>query len=297
VAWRGPDAKLVCFGSVSFEHNITDSNLYWNAGRPLKTGLTRTGRELSTNLAPNAGFAEGTEGALPKDWSWQVRPKGAQAALVTDAGAIGKFALRIDGAVSTDEKGKPQYLNLVSKDVPVEPGRHYKIRARLKASRSDARASVMLQSYVANAYFWAGGPGDARAGTSWKDYEFSFRVPARGDKGWHEKMKTFRLRIDYREPDGALFVDDVTLHEVEALDEWSSWQASGMDRHSLVADPLFENPDKDDFGLKPNSPALRLGFEPIPFEKIGPYASELRASWPIVEAEGAREKPLIAAGR
>ena len=105
-------------------------------------------------------------------------------------------------------------------------------------------------------------------------------------------MKSFRLRIDYREPDGALLVDDLTLHEVEALDEWASWQANGLDRHSLVADPLFENPAKDDFRLKANSPALRLGFEPIPFEKMGPYADALRASWPIVEAEGAREKPL-----
>ena len=77
--------------------------------------------------------------------------------------------------------------------------------------------------------------------------------------------------------------------------EWEAWQANGMDRHSLVADPLFENLEKDDFRLKPNSPAMRLGFEPIPFEMIGPYADALRASWPIVEAEGAREKPLTSA--
>jgi hypothetical protein len=38
---------------------------------------------------------------------------------------------------------------------------------------------------------------------------------------------------------------------------------------------------------------LKLGFQPIPVEKIGPYRDELRASWPIVEAEGAREKPLL----
>ena len=28
-------------------------------------------------------------------------------------------------------------------------------------------------------------------------------------------------------------------------------------------------------------------------QKIGPYEDDLRASWPIVEAEGAREKPLV----
>jgi hypothetical protein len=80
-------------------------------------------------------------------------------------------------------------------------------------------------------------------------------------------------------------------------DEWASWQALGMDRHSLIADPLFVDAAKDDYRLKPESPALALGFEPIPTEKIGPYRDALRASWPIVEAEGAREKPLKSQGQ
>ena len=33
-----------------------------------------------------------------------------------------------------------------------------------------------------------------------------------------------------------------------------------------------------------DSPALALGFKPIPVDKIGPYQDDLRASWPIVEA-------------
>ena len=59
-----------------------------------------------------------------------------------------------------------------------------------------------------------------------------------------------------------------------------------MDRHSLVADPRFVAADQDDYRLRRDSPAWKLGFQPIPVEKIGPYADELRASWPIVEAEG-----------
>ena len=79
------------------------------------------------------------------------------------------------------------------------------------------------------------------------------------------------------------------------LEDWEAWRAMGHDQHSLVADPKFVDPAKDDYRLKPDSPAFQLGFKPIPVEKIGPYADPLRASWPIVEAEGAREKPLSSA--
>ncbi len=77
------------------------------------------------------------------------------------------------------------------------------------------------------------------------------------------------------------------------MDEWEAWKSLGVDKNSIIADPLFVNPDKDDYRLRPNSPAFKLGFKPIPFEKIGPYKDSRRASWPIVEAEGAREKPLM----
>ncbi len=76
-------------------------------------------------------------------------------------------------------------------------------------------------------------------------------------------------------------------------DDWQAWQTAGMDRHSLIADPRFVAAGKDDYRLQPDSPAWKLGFQAIPVEKIGPYQDSQRASWPIVEAEGAREKPLI----
>jgi hypothetical protein len=47
-------------------------------------------------------------------------------------------------------------------------------------------------------------------------------------------------------------------------------QAAGLDRNSLIADPLFVKPEKGDFRLQPNSPAFQLGFQPIPTERIGP---------------------------
>lgn len=78
------------------------------------------------------------------------------------------------------------------------------------------------------------------------------------------------------------------IENVNAEQQWAQWQALGFDRHSLVANPLFVDPQKDDYRLRPDSPALKLGFKPIPVEKIGPYRDSLRATWPIVEATGVR---------
>ncbi|MGQ9573825.1 MAG: right-handed parallel beta-helix repeat-containing protein [Thermoguttaceae bacterium] len=48
------------------------------------------------------------------------------------------------------------------------------------------------------------------------------------------------------------------------------WQANRkQDLHSVVADPLFVAPEKDDFRLKPDSPALKLGFKPFDYTKAG----------------------------
>lgn len=86
---------------------------------------------------------------------------------------------------------------------------------------------------------------------------------------------------------------DASLPGVPLAQQWEEWQKRGFDTHSVVADPLFVDAAKDDYRLKPNSPALKLGFEPIPIGQIGPYRDPLRATWPIVEAPGVREVPLV----
>ena len=68
---------------------------------------------------------------------------------------------------------------------------------------------------------------------------------------------------------------------------WSEWQEMGVDQTSILDDPLFVDAANGDYRLRPDSPALKLGFKPIPVDEIGPYEDELRASWPVVEAPGA----------
>lgn len=63
--------------------------------------------------------------------------------------------------------------------------------------------------------------------------------------------------------------------------QWDAWRERGFDLHSIVADPLFTNVVQGDYRLKANSPALALGFRPIPVEKIGLFKHPLRTSWPV----------------
>jgi hypothetical protein len=67
-----------------------------------------------------------------------------------------------------------------------------------------------------------------------------------------------------------------------------------VENNLVEEDPLFVDPEDGDFRLREDSPAWEIGFEPIPYDKIGPYEDPLRASWPIehrIEEHPRREWP------
>jgi len=286
------ESKLLSMRNVSFAHNQFDHNLYFHFGQPLKTGYHAAGKEISENLVPNGDFEQGPVDQMPAEWHWQIHSlPTAKAVVVTTDPAQGKQALRLDAAFNT-EKARDNYPIVVNRDQELKLGGSYRLRAKLRATNPNATAKVMVQSYVANAYFWADNHTDIKVGQNWTPVDVTFRIPAPGEKGHHEKMKLFRVRVDFPDKAGSLFVDDVQLHEVEPLSEFAAWQKQGNDVHSLVADPQFENVAREDYRLKVDSPAKKLGIRPPNIGDVGPYRDDLRASWPIVEAEGAREKPL-----
>jgi hypothetical protein len=61
---------------------------------------------------------------------------------------------------------------------------------------------------------------------------------------------------------------------------FEEWKAKGLDRDSIIADPLFVDPDRHDYSLRAESPAFRLGFRPIDMKDVGPRERPSRAAGP-----------------
>lgn len=80
---------------------------------------------------------------------------------------------------------------------------------------------------------------------------------------------------------------------VTDLISWEQWREWGFDHSSVTADPEIEESFGEDYRFAAGSPVWDLGFQEIPAERIGPYPDRNRASWPIDEAAGARERPLV----
>ncbi len=296
VAFSDPKARYFRSGNVPFDRNVMDSNVVWHAGLPILTGETRVGRDLSANLLVNPGFEDGVANKLPQGWWWQSHPGDSLAVITSETAASGQRSFRIDGAVKKDAKGNEQKPSLGGSRVPAKAGSFHRLTAKMKSTTPGAKVTLAGQSHISGVYYWAKDKSFTLT-TDWKDYEVTFKLPAPGESGWNARMTNVEVAVHFRESDGAVFVDDLSLKLAEGMDEWASWQSLGLDKHSVIADPLFVNAAKDDYRLQPNSPAFKLGFQPIPVDKIGPYRDELRASWPIVEAEGAREKPLVSDGK
>lgn len=293
VSYSNPKAKMYAPYNLPFDKTDADYNLIWHKDLPILTGTTVIKGAIGPNLAVNGGFEDGIPGGMPANWEWQIQPKGSVAGVDAQVQHDGKQSLRFEGrGTSTDSSGQTLNPSLLSTEIPVIPGKTYQLKAYIRAAEPDTAFQMIAQSYIPNTLWWGKGMS-GRAGTEWNEYSATFKLPAPGDNDYRPEMKSFRIRFDIGQEKGTIWIDDVQLHETIVMDEWESWKSHGLDTHSVIADPMFLNPSKDDYRLRPDSPAFALGFKPIPVEKIGPYKSELRATWPIKEAVGAREQMKV----
>jgi hypothetical protein len=118
----------------------------------------------------------------------------------------------------------------------------FNLENQLMRSRDEDHVSFFLTNNIV--YFDTG----HLLGSSWRNNRF---------------VVDRNVYFDARNPDdpAAMRFAGATLEE---------WRARGHDANSIVADPLFENARELDFRLKPESPALKMGFRPIDLSQVGP---------------------------
>lgn len=68
----------------------------------------------------------------------------------------------------------------------------------------------------------------------------------------------------------------------------ADWQAKGHEQGTIIADPMFVNPDARDFRLRPDSPAVKAGFVPFDPSKAGVYGDP---AW-VTKANEVQYPPL-----
>jgi hypothetical protein len=91
-------------------------------------------------------------------------------------------------------------------------------------------------------------------------------------KFWISPKAQWRDQQSTLDSDWNLFFNPKGKLESAAIGKLSlvDWQKRGKDAHSLFADPLFVDPARNDFRLRAESPAFRLGFEECDWNETGP---------------------------
>jgi hypothetical protein len=135
----------------------------------------------------------------------------------------------------------------------------------------------------------------------------AFSIDARG-LGWAKSVGEFATKelisLNYKQPPwSARYPELVNILEDEPLapkgnvvgrnicwnGRWGSTEEKALPYvvfkdNLLATDPQFR--DAPTFELRNDSPAFKMGFQRIPYDKIGLYPSEDRASWPVAHSAG-----------
>ena len=123
---------------------------------------------------------------------------------------------------------------------------------QLNRTRMESHESVYFENNII--YFKEGTLFDG----NWKDKEYESYFNPIGKDGTAKVNSTFtsdwNIFFNPLKPLSEITFDGQSFEE---------WQKRGKDVHSQYIDPMFEDAEHYDFRLKPESPALKMGFKPI----------------------------------
>jgi hypothetical protein len=164
--------------------------------------------------------------------------------LYTDEGSTG-IVFRENLVVDADTGGFHQHYgreNVITNNVFISSQRY-----QLQFTRPEPHLSF---TFAGNLLYWTG--GELLHGGAWK-----------------EGRMILASNLYWRVGGGVRFRDQ----------DLAGWQASGRDAGSIVADPLFVDAGAGNFDLRPDSPALALGFRPWDWRATGPRTRWDRPGW------------------
>ncbi len=113
----------------------------------------------------------------------------------------------------------------------------FALKDQLQRTRPEEHLSFTFERSIV---YWKGGP---LLGSNWSGNNYKMK----GNLYWRtdgQPIDFFKMKLD-------------------------AWQAKGQDTDSVIADPMFVDPEHGDFTLKAGSPAEKIGFVPIDTSKIG----------------------------
>ena len=157
---------------------------------------------------------------------------------------------------------------------------------------------------VATAILIGGGRDNMMTNNMFINCSRAFSIDARG-LGWAKAVGVFATKelidLDYKQPPWSVkYPELLNILEDDPLapkgnvmarnicwgGPWGRTQREALplvkfEDNLIDVDPQFAGKPPMDFQLAEDSPAHKLGFRPISFDKIGVYKSDDRASWPV----------------
>lgn len=170
---------------------------------------------------------------------------------------------------------------------------------------------------VASAILIGGGRDNLMSNNMFVNCGQAFSIDARG-LGWARSVGDFATKelfdLNYKQPPWSVkYPELLNILEDEPLAPkgnvvarnvlwntklgWIEGRAQPLvklEKNLVDQDPLFSGKPPADYRLLRNSPARKLGFRSIPFNKIGVYKSSGRASWPVTSELRVDPKPEAA---
>ena len=132
------------------------------------------------------------------------------------------------------------------------------------------RNIVVINSDYDVAHAEVGDTSYKSANTQEEGGNMIYRVVYPPDKGKWINEIDYNVLFNYDEPGTKGFaLNFAPRGDQQGADTWQQWQALGFDKHSVFAEPMFVDPAKGDFTVKPDSAALKLGFVNFEMDKFG----------------------------